>query len=220
MEILNGKITAYDGHTLTIQATYENMDEYVRKQPDRVRFALVDGRSITDNQRRKIYAMLNEIAEWIGDLPEQIKHLFKWKFVQEQMQGFGEYFSLSNVDETTASAFISYLVEFIIVHGVPCSKPLYELCDDIRRYVYFCAKSKKCCVCGRKTELHHVDAVGMGRDRNEIQHVGMRMLPLCERHHQEAHAIGNASFLDRYHIEPIEITDELVKIYKLRSKKV
>lgn len=216
---MTGKITAYDGKELVIHAKYEDMHTYVKNKPETVRFMLVDSRCITDLQRRKIYAMLHEIADWIGNLPEQVKHLFKWKFVQEQMDGFGEYFSLSDVDETTARAFIEYLIEFMLAHGVPSSKPLYELCDDIQRYVYLCAKYKRCAVCGRKTELHHVDAVGMGRNRNEIEHIGLRALPLCEMHHEEVHRIGNGEMCEKYHIEPVIINEELFKIYKLRSKK-
>ena len=109
------------------------------------------------------------------------------------------------------------LVEIIIEYGIPTKEPLYGLCDDLARYTYACLMNKKCAVCGRKTELHHVDAVGMGRDRREINHIGMRALPLCREHHEEAHKIGNIAFLERYHLEPIAIDERIAKKYGLKG---
>jgi hypothetical protein len=93
--------------------------------------------------------------------------------------------------------------------------------DDIADYVYSCLVNKKCCVCGLHTELHHVDRVGMGRDRTEILHEGMRALPLCREHHREAHDMGEDAFQARYHLsDGIELDKTLCRIYKLgRAKK-
>jgi hypothetical protein len=77
--------------------------------------------------------------------------------------------------------------------------------------------NKKCAVCGKKTELHHVDAVGMGRNRREIDHIGMRCLPLCRDHHDEAHRIGETAFQEKYHLVPIEIDQKIAKKYGLKG---
>ena len=69
-------------------------------------------------------------------------------------------------------------------------------------------------------DLHHEDAVGAGRDRTEIIHEGMEVLPLCRCHHTESHTVGDLSFKKKYHIERGIILDKkLCKIYGLKAKK-
>ena len=87
--------------------------------------------------------------------------------------------------------------------------------EDIQAAVYSAMMHKRCIVCGKKADLHHVDRVGMGADRREICHIGMRALPLCREHHQEAHQHGDAALMDKYHLEPIIIDEKIVKRYRL-----
>jgi hypothetical protein len=80
--------------------------------------------------------------------------------------------------------------------------------------------NKKCCVCGLKADLHHVDHVGTGRDRDEIIHEGMKVLPLCREHHREAHTNGQKTFEEKWHItDGIEADKTICRIYKLKARK-
>ena len=45
--------------------------------------------------------------------------------------------------------------------------------DDIDDYVLACLTQKKCVICGKPADLHHCEAVGMGRNRKEIIHEGI-----------------------------------------------
>ena len=90
-----------------------------------------------------------------------------------------------------------------------------ELCEDIQASVYAAAIHKRCIVCGQKAELHHVDRVGMGGDRHDMCHIGMRALPLCREHHNEAHQHGDAALMDKYHLEPVVIDEKIAKKYRL-----
>lgn len=185
---------------------------------DEVRVIWQDSRSITAEQRRKAWALMTEISVFQGQSKEETygeqQAAFTLKHLEILQDGL---FHLSTATVSTARAFITMLVEIVIEYGIPTKEPLYGLCDDIARYVYACLMNKKCAVCGRKTELHHVDAVGMGRDRREINHIGMRALPLCREHHEEAHRIGNTAFLERYHLEPIAIDERIAKKYNLKG---
>ena len=180
---------------------------------------LKDSRTVTAEQRKKIYAMLNEIADYMGEFPDIVKKQFKWELRYKRYKGMLDDFSLSNCSIETASAYIDLLVETIIAWGIPLKQPLIELCEDIPRYVYTCLKYKKCAICGRSAELHHVDVVGIGRDRTEIAHEGMRALPLCRKHHGECHTMGSDAFAERYRLEPVRLDKELCKIYKVKNKK-
>ncbi len=218
MEVIDGKITGYNERgEMLITARYDNTAAFTRCGFRECRIALKDSRRITNEQRRKAYALLNEIADYMGEMSDWVKNLFKLKFEHELQRELADsIFSLSDCDVTTAREFITYLIDFILAHDIPTKVPLSELCDDIRKYVYSCLKHKKCAVCGRKAELHHVDAVGMGNNRNEIVHDGMRVLPLCREHHSEAHGRTKPDFLSKYHLETVRLDKELCKKWKLK----
>ncbi len=178
----------------------------------------VDKRRISTQQRKKAYVLISYIAAWWGYTPlEAMKEMLKLMFVGEA-ETLRRTFSLSDCDMTTARLFITYLIDFCILHGVDVGEPLYQLSEDIPRYVWACFMNKRCAVCGRKAELHHVDAVGMGRNRKEICHIGMRALPLCREHHTEIHKVGQEDFLRRYFLEPVKIDERIAKVYRLNTK--
>ena len=179
---------------------------------------LVDKRHISADQRKKAYVLISYIAAWWGYTPvEAMKEMLKLMFVGEA-ETLRRSFSLSDCDMTTARLFITYLIDFCLLHGVDVGEPLYQLSEDIPRYVWACLMNKRCAVCGKKAELHHVDAVGMGRNRKEICHVGMRALPLCREHHTEIHAVGREEFLKRYFLEPVRIDERIAKVYRLKAR--
>ena len=66
-------------------------------------------------------------------------------------------------------------------------------------------------------DLHHVDQIGMGKDRNEVHHLGRRALPLCREHHTEILTIGLKAFTAKYHLEHVEIDKRICKTYKLKE---
>lgn len=219
MEIIRGKITSADECGITIFAPYSDIEHLTLRKYSEVQIGLPDGRTISPEQRKKAYALIGEISDWVGDFPEYIKRLMKMEFVVNRLQSLEkELFSLSNCDITTAREFITYLIDFMIEHDVPSKIPLYEQCEDIYRYVYSCALKKRCAISGRRAELHHVDAVGMGRDRDGIIHIGMRVLPLSREYHTLAHTKGNDWLLNEYHLEPITVDKQIAKVYKLNTK--
>jgi hypothetical protein len=110
--------------------------------------------------------------------------------------------------------FQKYLIDFILTNNIPTEFPLREYCDDIEAYTYACIINKKCAVCNKLAELHHVDAVGMGNDRKEIINEGREVLSLCREHHTEIHTIGKQSFMEKYHLNGGITADKtILKIY-------
>ena len=219
MEIIRGKITSADECGIMIFAPYSDIEHMTLRKYSEVQIGLPDGRTISPEQRKKAHALINEIAEWMGEIPEYVKRLVKMEFIVNSLQSLEkELFSLSDCDVTTAREFITYLIDFMIEHDIPSKIPLYEQCEDIYRYVYSCALKKRCAISGRRAELHHVDAVGMGRDRDDIIHIGMRVLPLSREYHTLAHTKGNDWLLNEYHLEPITVDKQIAKVYKLNTK--
>ena len=111
-------------------------------------------------------------------------------------------------------------MRFIVEYDIPCRVSLLEYVDDVPDYIYACLIAKKCCITGRPADLHHIDRVGMGRDRDDIIHEGMEVLPLCREMHQEAHTMSDREFFEKYHLPGGVVMDKtLCRIYKVKAKR-
>lgn len=218
MEILAGKIIDVTPEGLTIRVPNVDFARVCLRQYDEVQVGLPDGRTITPVQRRKAYALIGEISEWMGEGLQTTKQLLKLEFITRRLQALvREIFSLSDCDVTTAREFITFLIDFMLENDVPSRVPLTELCEDIERYVYACLMNKRCAVCGQKAELHHAeDRIGMGGDRKTMVHEGMRVMPLCRTHHMQCHETTQAAFNEGYHLVSIVATKEICKVYGLK----
>lgn len=180
---------------------------------------LPDRYKITTPQRKKAYALLQAVCRWSGYTPlETEKTLTKRMFLDASMPTLADDFSLADCSREVARLYITYLIDFCLLHDIPCGEPMWKLAEDIPRYVYMAAVHKRCAVCGKKAEAHHVDAVGMGRNRKEIIHMGMRILPLCRTHHMEIHRIGKQDFLERYLLEPVKADERICGVFGLNSR--
>ena len=169
---------------------------------------MVDSRPLSDKQRRTCYALIREIADYVGETTERTKEYMKLRFLAEDLgETADKIFSLSNAPMSLVYAFQRYLVEFIIAWDIPCKIPLWQFVDDIGDYVYNCLAHKKCCVCGKPAKLHLV----WGGDIN----VGEEALPLCQDHKAEFIKTGQEKFSKKYHIDNgVKLDKALCKIYK------
>lgn len=219
--IIDGTITDYDEQAgvLTIQAPFTDYITLVHREVKKVKVQLIDGRTLSDKQRRTCYALIGAIAEWSGDDRTSIKQYMKMEFWTTHLDDLNEsIFSLSDAPMSLVAEFQRFLVRFILSNDIPTKFSLLRFVDDVDDYIYACLINKKCCVCGRKADLHHVDHVGIGRDREEIIHEGMRALPLCREHHDEAHRRGPTEFEALYHLGGgIELDKTLCRIYGLKT---
>lgn len=222
VDVVKGKIVDIDEHGIvTIKAYYDDWYTLVKREYSECYVQMIDGRPLSDKQRRACYALLKEIADFTGMGTDSTKEYMKLKFLAEDLGETADaLFSLSNAPMSLVCAFQRFLVRFILDWDIPTKFPLLELVDDVPDFIYGCLVSKKCAICGRPSDLHHVDHVGIGRDRDEIIHEGMEVLPLCRKHHQEAHTIGQQKFNGKYHIERgIKLDKALCKLYGLKEEK-
>lgn len=211
--IATAKIVGYDGEILKVKPLVAIDRELLQKQVKEIEIRLTDGREISAEQRRKVYAINRDIAIWSGHEPEYIKSFLKFDFCLEH--GL-EHFSLSDCDMSTAREFINYLINFCFLHNVPTKDTLLNQTDDIGKYLYLCLENRRCAVCNKKADIHHTTTVGMGRNRDEIIHIGMEAIALCREHHQQAHIEGK-EFFDKYHIYGIKLDEYLCTKLNLRK---
>lgn len=174
---------------------------------------VLDKRHISDQQRKFIFALCNDIGYYTGDDTEYIRLLMQQ--YNANVRGI-EVESLSSCNMAYANGLIDTIINFCIDREIPFSKKLLEenQYSFTARQTYSMALKRVCAVCGRRADIHHVDAVGMGRDRQKISHVGMRALPLCREHHTECHTMGDDLFIQRYHLAPFEIDKKMEHFIK------
>lgn len=216
--MLKGKIIDLKEDGTAVIACKVDIGKFIHRQIKEAYIDLIDSRPLSDKQRRMCYALINAIAEWSGSSQESVKQAFKMEFWAGRIDTLADkIFSLANAPMSLVAEFQKFLIDFIIENDVPLNFPLRDYVDDIEHYTYMCLVHKKCAVCGKRADLHHIDAIGMGNDRNEVQHLGREVLSLCREHHTEIHAIGKADFLAKYHLNGGIIADRtILKIYGLR----
>ncbi len=235
--IING---VFPGEALSVLIPLEDTDIVERQGITSVRVIINDGRKLSNDQRRKIFALVGDITEWVKAPGKTARtraeretlremHLL---YVIDALDGYEDSekvrrqltahycklldvmtFSLSNVDMTIARDFIDWLVELCVAHGIPCIDTLLNRCEDIQRYLYACVKNRRCAICGKKADIHEWGAgkPGMGGNRAKMHHSGQFVEPLCRLHHREIEDIGQQTFDDKYHLEPIALDDALCK---------
>lgn len=193
------------GTTIIIKIPDKQLTEMImQKHMKTAELRLDDGRTITAEQRKKAYATIRDIADFTGYFPEEQKeHL---KYIHMERTGC-EHFSLSDCTVDTAREFINTILEFALENGVPLSEKSINRTDDIGRYLYYCIKHKRCCICGQKGEIHHVDTIGMGFDRNHYDDSKNRKICLCRLHHTIAHQRGMDAFEKMYKVYGIVVDD-------------
>lgn len=191
---------------------------------DDVRVFWPDAEEITPDQRKKIFAIVAEIACWSSC--EKDAEIVRRSLTADFLRKNIERLQMSAVslavgggcDKGTASLYIEYLIAFCLENNVPTSRPLQEYAEDLERYTYAALLHKRCLVCGKKADLHHVDAVGMGYNRNTKPQIGALVMPLCREHHTEWHTVGMTAFEEKYHAVAVPMDKRIAGKYGLTKK--
>lgn len=202
-----------DGQWFDLRVPFSETYLIDKRQITEAEVRLDDGRRRSEKQSRAIHKINNEIAKCYGWEPDELKAYFKSEFA---FQSEIEPFSMHDVDMTTARLFMRYLIHFCIFHGTTFTKfNIFDFIKDepeeIWHWVYYHILYKKCAITGQENaDLHHCTGsrVGMGRNRKQIVHVGLKCLPLNRILHNECHN-DEAAFMNKYHIEGIELDEHL-----------
>lgn len=169
---------------------------------------LVDKRHITDQQRKFIFALCNEISYYTGQESEYVRLLMQQ--YNANLRGI-EVESVATCDMTYANGLIDTIIGFCIDHEIPLSGEVIQ--DNKYRFnekqVYMMCLKRICVICGARADIHHVDHVGRGYNRHKISHIGKRVLPLCRIHHTEVHSVGEEKFIEMYHLTPIGVDKKM-----------
>lgn len=206
--------------TLLIEIDKNILETLRRNKTKYLKMSIPDTRMINHEQRKKIYATINDIAGYTGDAPERIKEFFKYRLIELEDI---EYFSLKDCSVTVAREYLNLIMDFVIDWGIPIQDAGVNRTDDIERYLYKCIETRTCAITGRKgADIHHVGGsrVGAGRNRNKINHVGLKLIALSREWHNKVHQEGEEEIFKKYKIHGIYVDSLTLKDLGLRAEEI
>lgn len=153
---------------------------------------------ITDKQRRKVFALCNDIEAYTGQPRDYMRYMFM-DYV-EVLYGYDKGISLSNCTRKQANEVIEVTLDWIFHNKIPLSYKTSDLLKNDKSFLYWSTVNRNCVICGKRGELAHHKAIGRGANRKKMNHYGYEVLCLCREHHQSQHNIGVKSFDDKYHL--------------------
>lgn len=156
----------------------------------------------------------------VGEIEKELKETFIKALQSTLIENKTFSLALNTLTQNQANDFIKWLLETCIYYDVPLKMDIENLADQYTKaYHYVCLKNKICCICGKEHGvLHHYDNVArVGGYKFDDGRV-LRVMCLCDEHHNEVHAIGTKDFTNKYHVVGIHLDDrqirELKKIHK------
>src|SRR5699024_5255924 len=158
-----------------------------------------DPYKITDKQRRKIFALVNDIEAHTGQPRDYLREMFA-DYVRT-LEGYEERLSLASCSKQQASEIIEVIIMWVFRHDIRLNYKTSDLMKEDKAFLYMTVLKRKCAICGKHAELAHRYAIGRGRNRKKMNHYGNQVLGLCSSHHREQHQIGIVSFNKKYHSE-------------------
>ena len=176
-----------------------------------------DPYKITDKQRRKIFALVNDIEAHTGNPSEYMRGMFIHYL--QALQGTENRISMASCSNREASDLIDVIILWTFEHAIPLNYKTSDLLKEDKSFLYMTVLKRKCAICGKHAELAHRYAIGRGRNRNKMDHYGNKVLGLCSSHHREQHKIGIDSFNKKYHLENswVDVNEKINNMLKGRD---
>ena len=179
-----------------------------------VNIEIQDGKKITVKQRKKIFALVNDIEGHTGQPRDWLRLMFQ-DYVS-LLKGYSKRLSLSDCTRKQAGELIDVILEWVFVNDIPLNYKTSDLMKQDQTFLYLATVHRKCVICGKYGELAHYHAVGRGRNRRKIDHTDNRVLALCHFHHKQQHDMGMDSFNAKYHLTDswVQVNARLNKMLK------
>ncbi|GBG95214.1 hypothetical protein LFYK43_16730 [Ligilactobacillus salitolerans] len=207
-----GTLESVSGNRLEIALddvlSTQSISRLADNQKPTIKLEIADNRRRSPAQLKKIWALINDLCDYTGDIPDEWEQRFKYMVKLH----FGiDSFSLSDCSITIANHMILEILNFLFEEDIPFKSKTWDSIPSDFPKQMLCLKNKRCVICGKPADIAHYTAVGSGRNRNHINHVGMYINTLCRLHHVTQHSMGAEKFTEYYHIKPIKVTEEIAK---------
>lgn len=215
MESSLSKITNIDGNKVTIE--FDDVPNWI-KSGERLHVEPHDNTTTSAEQRRHFYALMGDYSDYTGVPLDSAEAYFKVNYMMDA--GLDELPSLANnaMKMATTSDFLGYVIDYFIGNEIPFEMDNYYQTTDVSRMLYALTVKRLCWVCGKPhSDLAHVEAVGAGRKRTNIDHSKHHFMCLCREHHQEQHNVGINYFMVLHHLKPIKLSVDDLKELNIKG---
>ena len=178
---------------------------------------LADRRKMRVRQRRLFFALINDIVQWSVMPQEYVKDMFYLQYSAYT----GKEISLADSSKTSVSdvnVLIDLVIDFMFEWNVPFKEGYKQLPREEQYFIYQCCRHRRCLVCGDHADIHHLDTVGMGMNRDHVDHTKKHVMPLCRTHHENYHQLGAEKFAELYHVSVDGIKLDVETLKKLGVK--
>ena len=116
---------------------------------------VVDPFKITDKQRRKIFALCNDIETHTGQPRDYMRYLFM-DYVCV-LYGYDKGISLSDCTRQQASQVIEVTLDWMFYNDIPLSYKTSDLLKNDRSYLYWSTVNRHCVICqNQMLNLHTI----------------------------------------------------------------
>ncbi|WP_239700324.1 putative HNHc nuclease [Mammaliicoccus sp. D-M17] len=183
-----------------------------------VNVEIQDGKKITVKQRKKVFALVNDIEAHTGNPRDWLREMFQ-DYVTF-LNGYSKRISLSDCTRKQAGELIDTIMAWVFQNDIPLNYKTSDLMKNDQTFLYLATVHRKCVICGKpNSELAHYHAVGRGRNRRKIDHTENKVLALCSNHHREQHNMGMDSFNAKYYLKDswVQVNERLNKMLKGES---
>src|SRR5690625_755199 len=167
---------------------------------------LFDSRYSSPEQRKHYWALIGDIHDYTGKRKGMINLNMKALYMVEKDTDKEPSVAQGKMTQQEVAEWLQMIIEWMIEHDIPFNHPEGYVPADISKMMYKMTVNRMCAVCGQtRSDIHHVDKVGAGRDRNKIDHTQHRLLALCRKHHTILHQEGQTEFMEKYHLVGVKL---------------
>lgn len=179
---------------------------------------LVSPYLITEEQRKKAWVLISDIAEgtnrW-GRLRDAVHKEMKQMFCE---QNYINRFSLSNCSRNTARKYIEFLASYILKNNISSSILEEDFDDSTPKMLYARLMSGKCMICDEDYSRFYVDdGIELKLTSSDKLEKGEKVYCLCDKHGDYLEKKGKNLFNQVYIIEPLNVTESIIN--NLKEKK-
>ncbi|HFI0682468.1 TPA: putative HNHc nuclease [Streptococcus suis] len=166
--------------------------------------------STTDEQRKHWWAILGDISNYTGLDVTEIAMNFKRMVYKVYEMKKEPTMRRNGMKKEDGNRLIQFALDYAIERDIPLN---HDYSNALTNRQYYAMLMKRICwVCNKpNSEIAHYEAVGMGRNRDKIDHTQHRFMCLCIKHHKEQHDMGANNFCQHYHLEPIKLSRDNLK---------
>lgn len=163
----------------------------------------------TDEQRKHWFALIKDISDYTGE--DNWKIILKMKYLYMMTYDSRKEPSLARnkMKRDDVTKLLQLVIDYCLSNDIPLNNNYSDYFTE--RQFFAMLMKRKCFVCGRHGDIAHVEAVGMGRDRKQIDHTKHHFMCLCREHHNEQHQLGIETFMRERKLIGIKLSSENLK---------